>query len=338
MNDTAALAEIRRAAQTALDAWPEARAAVLFGSRARGNHHQDSDWDIAFIVGGDGERPRRIPSGVPFHIPGVRCRHHVNGIAIPERLVVRKALCIGHIGRGIVRDGTLLAGEWSRPTLEGEPFMETDRYWKSMNASLRMVEGAIEASAKLGRSENWREHLGRADDFVACTADAAEHLAKAIMGRHGLDAYRSHLVEDLAHQARTAGHEGLAKDFTRMDGATRDDHKARYEGADRDSLAHAILRLPAVIDIMRKELADLPESFLVPQERAELADAAIDILSHGAIALRSATKRDGQHVRLPPLYAWLKPMINLRKTLPPALDRTVEAIRNAEKGSGGKSG
>ena len=329
MDDEAALAEIRHAAQAALDAWPEARAAVLFGSRARGNHRPDSDWDVAFIVRGDGERLESIPSGVPFPVTGVQRSHYVNEIAVPERLVARKALCIGHVGRGIVTDGRILAGDWTRPRPEGEPFMETESYKRSMQNTFLMCRKACDALARC--SEDWDIAIRWADDFVVSTADAAEHLAKAVMGRHGLDARHSHDLHRLADQARNAGHDALAEDFRRMNGATRTDHVARYDGATKKSLARAIARLPVVLDLMRKELADIPESFLDPEHAGRLADTAARHLSNGAASLRDAMQRDGTDMHPPEPYGWLKPLVKFREALAAKLDATADALRTDVK-------
>ena len=334
MNDEAALAEIRRAAQAALDAWPEARAAVLFGSRARGNHRPDSDWDVAFIVKGDGERLGSVPSGVPFSVPGVRRRQYVNEIAIPDMLVERKALCIGHVGRGIVTDGMILAGEWNRPKPEGMPFMEPERYERSLRASLDMVVIAIEALAGMRRLDDWKQGLTRTDRFVASTADAAEHLAKAVMGRHGLDARHSHDLTMLADQARSAGHEEVAEELLRMNGATQSDHKARYDGTDAESLAHAVIRLPVVLELMRKELAGLTESVLDPEQADRLANTATETFRNAATNLREAVERDGADVQPPPPYSWLKPLIRSRAKLASVLDETADALRTEGTGSG----
>ena len=330
INEEAALAEIRRAAQKTLDAWPEARAAVLFGSRARGNHRPDSDWDVAFIVRGDGERLESIPSGVPFSVPGVERSHYVNEIAIPERLVERKALCIGHVGRGIVTDGKILAGEWIRPKPEGRPYMETGRYSKSMYASLDAVDMAIEAAAEIERQDVWELNLAITDRFVACTADAAEHLAKAVMGRHGLDARHSHDLHRLADQARSAGHDALAEDFRRMNGATRHDHKAGCDGANVKSLARAVARLPVVFDLMRKELADIPESFFDPEQAGRLADTAARIFSNGAASLRDAMERDGTDMQPPEGCIWIALLIRSRETLASRLDDAAAALRDGD--------
>ena len=334
MDDEAALAEIRRAAQAALDAWPEARAAVLFGSRARGNHRPDSDWDVAFIVRGDGNQFGCIPADVPFSVPGVRRSHYVNEIAIPEELIARKALCIGHVGRGIAVEGRILAGDWKMPTPKGRVFMEADKYWQSVAASLRMIRSATEAMDALGLSNAWRSSLGEADEFVACTADAADRLAKAVMGRHGLDAYNIHSLDKLAGQARKAGLDALAKDILGMNGATREDHVARYKGATRDSLAHAIARLPVVLDLMRTELADLPAGFLDPKESAELVETAIGALSRGADTLRAAVERDGADLGPPEPYGWLKPLVEFREALAATLDATADSLHKGGKQPG----
>ena len=329
MDDEAALAEIRRAAQAALDAWPEAKAAVLFGSRARGSHRPDSDWDVAFIVRGDGDWNGGIPDGVPFSVPGVRRSHYVNEIAVPEKLIARKALCIGHVGRGIVVDGKVLAGKWTKPRMKERPFMEAEKYEGSVRNSLLMVWKACDAAARI--SEDWDIAPGRADDFVASTADAAELLVKAVMGRHGIDAYAVHSLDTLADQTRKAGHEALAENFLRMNGATRADHVARYKGATGESLAHAIARLSAVLEFMRTELDGVPRETPDPEARRKLAKSAARLFSEGAAALRSAVAWDGADPQPPEPHGWLRPLIGSRESLASTLDATADALRGGGK-------
>ncbi|MXX88308.1 MAG: nucleotidyltransferase domain-containing protein [Boseongicola sp. SB0677_bin_26] len=331
MDDAAALSEIRRAAQATLDAWPEAKAAVLFGSRARGTHRPDSDWDVAFIVKGDGDRLGTVPADVPFSVPGVRRRHYVNEIAIPERLVARKALCIGHVGRGVAVDGRILAGAWIKPSLRGRPFMEAEKYKGSAQNAFLMVWKACDASAKC--SEDWDMALRWVDDFVASTADAAEHLAKAAMGRHGIDAYTIHSLDNLAGQAKRAGLHALAEDVLSMNGATKKDHVVRYEGATKESLAHAIARLPVVIDRMRQELKEFPEGYPDPQARENLAKSAARLFSEGAALLTRAVVRDGADMQPPEPYEWLKPLIEFREELAATLDATADVLRNDRNSS-----
>ena len=324
MDDEATLAEIRRAARAVLDAWPEARAAVLFGSRARGTHGPHSDWDIAFITVGDGDRCGVVPDGLPLRYECLR--NEVNDIAIPEKLVERKALCIGHVGRGIAVDGRVLAGDWSRPKMEGVPVMDPDRYMRSLYASLGRIEVAIGASADIERALGRDDILERVDRFVAATADAAEHLAKAVMGRHGIDAWHTHDLNELAGQARQAGLGTLADDVARMNGAARHDHLAGYHGADRDSLAHAIDRLPVILNLTRRELAALEADFLNPRETAELLTAAARRFRRAATALRAAIERDGADMTLPAPVDWVTPLLQTRETLAATLDEAASAL------------
>ncbi len=44
--------QLREACRETLRQWPEARAALLFGSRARGTSRKDSDWDVAIVLSG----------------------------------------------------------------------------------------------------------------------------------------------------------------------------------------------------------------------------------------------------------------------------------------------
>ncbi len=324
MDDETALAEIRRAARAVVDAWPEARAAVLFGSRARGTHGPNSDWDIAFITAGDGDRCSAVPHSLSIRRENIG--NDVNNIAIPEKLVERKALCIGHVGRGIAVDGRILAGNWSRPNREGDPFMDADRYRRLLYASLGRITLAIGTSADIERQLVRDEIIERVDQFVAATADAAERLAKAIMGRHGVDARHTHDLNELADQARHAGLAALADDIARMNGATRGDHMAGYDGADEASLDHAVARLPVVLELTGKELAALPADILDPRDTADLTDAAARRFRRGAIALRNAIERDGPDIALPGHVAWTALLVHAREPLAATLEDAADAL------------
>ena len=113
-----------------------------------------------------------------------------------------------------------------------------------------------------------------------------------------------------------------------MNGATRHDHKARYDGADAESLAHAIVRLPVVIDLMRKELAVISESFLDPEQAGRLEDTAARIFSNGAASLRGAVERDGTDMQPPEGCTWIALLIRSRETLASRLDEAAEALRD----------
>ncbi len=310
----AALAGIRRAAEETLAAWPDARAAVLFGSRARGDHLPSSDWDVAFITR-SGDRVTPIPDGLPIRA----LRWDVQALALPEAVARLKALSIGHVGREIVRDGRLLAGGWNRPRPEGEPTMEPERYLQFIANTSNFIETAASAVAKAGMGGNWRDANFAANHFVSATADAAEHLAKAMLGRRGIDPFRRHDVDDLADQAVRAGHSALAEDIRKMDGFTREDHVAGYDGTNADRLGHAADRLPIVIQRLALELASAAEDPKLADVVARAARVVADSATTAEDILRLATVRDTEGRPPPPPYQWLAPLVGARDALLPEI-------------------
>ena len=180
--DSGMLDRIRAAAASTLAVWPDARAAVLFGSRARGDHRPDSDWDVAFITAGDGKRIRPLPEGLPASDlpPDVQC------LAAPEGLLARKGAAIGHVARGIVRDGRPLAGVWDRPDKGGEPSaMQTDEYARLVTGAITALRNASTHAALLASTGEWALDIGECNGFTRESVAMAEHLGKAMLGRHG---------------------------------------------------------------------------------------------------------------------------------------------------------
>ncbi len=304
------LAGIRRAAEETLAAWPEARAAVLFGSRARGDHLPSSDWDIAFITR-TGTHIGYIPEGLP--IEALPCE--VQALALPEAVARRKALSIGHVGRGVVRDGTLLAGGWTRPGTRGKLTMEPEEYGLFTGNAAERVGFAVAAAARVGRNGSWLRANSQAASFVTHSGGAAEHLAKAMLGRYGIDPERSHDVDRLAEQAERAGHSDLAENIRRMDGYTQRDNVATYGFRDTDRLRHAIQRLPVVIRQLERELASASG---LPKYVAQVESVAVEAVETAFGAedtLRLAIARDGADLSPPPPHRWLAPLVEARASL-----------------------
>ena len=247
------LAELRAAAEETLAAWPEARAALLFGSRARGDHRPDSDWDVAFVLDGPGDCIRSLPRGLPMdRFPG-----NVQRLAIPEELLRRKAGAIGHIGRGIARDGRLLAGTCvvcepsvdsaAGPPRTRQPFWETphmqaEEYGRFMRNAATYMAAAADSISEIGIGI-WEDDASACNHFAARSADAAEHLAKAMLGREDVEFKHTHSLSALAGQAADEGLHELARTLGSMNGGSREDHKASYDPVDADSCAHAARRM-----------------------------------------------------------------------------------------------
>ena len=229
---------------------------MLFGSRARGDHHPDSDWDVAFILKdspGSGRRVEAVPAGLPADaLPAeVQC------LAIPEDLLCRKACSIGHVALGIARDGRTLAGTWTRPQAR-DASMQPDNYGNFiLNAAFKMRDAAQNLS-DIGETGSWEIDSNLRGQFLTHSADAGEDLAKAMLGRHGIDFARSHDVTVLARQAGEAGFPDLARAVTALNGLTRAQHTAHYPDnpsiPTKEDCEHAVRRLHAVAEGLGEEV------------------------------------------------------------------------------------
>ena len=182
---------IRRAAEETLRRWPAAEAAVLFGSRARGEHRPDSDWDIAIITARRGRRPDGLP------LFDLDCTDIP--VLTAER-IRRRANALGAVECEIVRDGTLLAGHWDRPLIKGNPVMTEEDYKKWMAGALGHAVEAVMQLQVAASTSDWVLASTACDGFVAATADAAERVGKGVLARQGIHPRRTHDMNMLAHQ------------------------------------------------------------------------------------------------------------------------------------------
>ena len=284
--DKAVLALIRAAAEETLAIWPEARAAVLFGSRARGDHHCPdgetgavSDWDVAFITAGDGAWVEDIPEGLP--IRALEREFDVQSLALSAGLARRKARAIGHVAMGIDRDGLLLAGAWRPCGYEGEePAMDPAEYWALVSSTLGRMREAVVAADDLGKAGGWGRDLTACDTFAARSADMAEYLSKAMLGRHGVSYPHKHDLEVLAQEARKKHFDALADAVLSMNGETKRHHAATYGGRVGVTAAgcrHAVGRFLATVPLLAKELA------------ASNADARLAAGKNGRLPVEMAT-------------------------------------------------
>lgn len=223
---------IRWAAEETLRRWPAAQAAVLFGSRARGEHRSDSDWDIAIITARSGPRPDGLPL---FDLDRTDIP-----VLTAER-IRQRANALGAVECEIVRDGTLLAGHWDRPLIEGNSVMTEEDYKKWMAGALGHAVEAIMQLQVAASTSDWVLASTACDSFVAATADAAERVGKGVLARQGIHPHRTHDMNQLAHQLenhlknreptseqRQKYLQCLADHLRTLNGDTRHDHKSDY--------------------------------------------------------------------------------------------------------------
>ncbi len=193
--------------------------------------------------------------------------------------------------------------------------MEPEKYRKFILNSTTHIRNAAVAAAETGEDRYWNLADDDAARFVAQTADAAEHLARAMLGRRGIDPEGSHDAELLAEQAERAGHSDLSEAVRQMDGFTRQDHLAGYDSTVSDRFCHAVLRLPVAIQRLEMELAAAARDPKFAEEVAGLAIRAARVVARAADALRGAGLLLAADTEPPPPYAWLGPLPENREIL-----------------------
>ena len=267
-------AALRAAAAQSLAAWPEADAAVLFGSRARGTHHAGSDWDVAFLVpNGQGiDLPEAAIAPLARAAPNVECG------AFDSELAAAEAVTVGTMGRAIARDGKLLAGRWQKPPAKGSLTMLESAYHKLLMDSILLVKYAGACIGDIGRDyEDIDGDAAFCARAISASADAAERLAKGMLCRLKVDYDFTHDLAELAGQARSQGHRKEAQAIASLNGQTKRDHTKSYRDSPPSprACAHAADRLARTVNLLRDEVASHAHRTL-PAEKAERLRAAIN--------------------------------------------------------------
>ena len=192
--------EIVDACKCALNLWPDAKAAILYGSRVRGDHRADSDWDIAFIT----STKTPLPDSVKEVFEGLRKRLKVDfeTKVISQAWFLGSADALGNIAAPIAREGRLIAGQCEWPETERDPVLKPHEYMFYRSGALRSIASATSYLA---------DAIGSTDDgigqfylveFVRGTAFAAENFAIIAFARvASTKAYtipRRHQVDEIA--------------------------------------------------------------------------------------------------------------------------------------------
>ena len=249
------------ACRETLRLWPQARAAVLFGSRARGTAHPDSDWDVAIVLEGDElghPRPARsvFPrSELPADLP------HVDVWALSEENLHRNARALGTLPYAVCRDGKVLAGEWSGPDpvqMEQEAAVNSGDWSRRMGLVLVKIHAAITSIEAMSTSGTWATGGGDCINLLQSSANAAELLVKAAIERRGVPADRSHDIAELAGAlaAQRPDESALAERMASLNGESRVHHIAMYEfqPPEAPDVIAAIRRLAGTLDLWASEV------------------------------------------------------------------------------------
>ena len=241
--------EIARAARRAVRSEASLQAVLLFGSRARGDHRPDSDWDIALVT--DIEVPRRSqqpPAGWSCSKGGAT----FDFLRISAERLELKANAILNIACPIAREAVLLAGHWQPPTLES-PIMEVDEYARHILDAEASMDHACTLLSSLPDGEYPQRDAVACGRFVTSSADAAELLLKAMLGRRGNVPKRTHDVRQLASAFEEPAIRAAA---LALDGDAQRDHTAHYSGFSAEDVRRAVARLSRTANLYLFELRE----------------------------------------------------------------------------------
>ena len=301
---------IEKACKDALNSWPNAEAAVLFGSRARGDHRDDSDWDIAFITSTE-ESP---PCAALQDLNNLEAREgiRVQAQAISQDRFHESANSLGNIAAPVAREGRVIAGHCQWPETESNPVLKSHEYinWRS-GALARVASAAVNLATAIDsvRAGNFRSRLG---DFMADTSDAAERFAKIVSGRlasgtgaaiprrRQINEIETKLDHVLEHDAgpggiwwRSDSGEEFRELLRMMNENGEEDHQAGYfvSTPDADAIARAANRLITMASLATREVEELPDPGGLRQAATEVAcDSWASIL--GPVRRLRQTLRD----------------------------------------------
>ena len=255
--------QLREACRATLRQWPEARAALLFGSRARGTCRQDSDWDVAIVLSGDnpeGARPATRSEEFPHAAPLIEL-DPVDCWALTEKHLRRRATDLGSLPYAVCRDGLLLAGRLRIPDkkkIHEEAAMNPDDWRTRVTTALAELSLAMVPIGKVLAAPSWNMCPVHCRSLMRISSTAAELLVKAAMERRGVAADHTHDIGRLARDFLRArpSEEELSARMSSLNGKSHRHHLALYVGntVEMADVTQAVDRLCGVLTLWADEI------------------------------------------------------------------------------------
>ena len=340
----------------ALIKWSNAKAAILFGSRARGDHRDDSDWDLAFIT----DSEESLPSAVHRDLEELRARESivVQGLALSQARFREGACSLGNIAAPIAREGQLIAGRCRWPELESEPILKPDEYLDWRSGAMIRIAFASDNLAKaidIARTHSARTELG---EFVAASSDAAERFSKVAFGKlasgTGVNIPRGHQVNEIVKALdrvleRSVGPNAAwwrsdrgrkVRDLLRMmNEHGHEDRQSGYAGStiNAEVIARAANRLVAAMSFAVLEVEELPDSEGLRQTAREVSGSYWTSIQESASRLRRVLQDldpgNLTHASASSTFAEsVSAAVSFAEEIAQALEKLAESLREETRG------
>ena len=280
---------VLREANRIVEAEPAIEAIILFGSRARGEHHRGSDIDLAVVSTSPRDEVRDACRSLTEASDAVQI------VPVDPAALRTYRNTANRVERAVVVDGKPLAGTWRRPPHRREA---TDMDHAGFaHGLLGFVSHASAAVSDISRTKELGEDGTNIGAFN--TLRAGEHAAKAVLTLYGVTPRKTHRVADLADQLRDARkgapdqaeREALARQIDELNGKATKLNEAAYvrelvEATDATErrLALAARLAEQCVDLhARRATAPSREPTEPPDAHARAIDRIADTL-HGARA------------------------------------------------------
>ena len=282
---------VKEKCEDALSLWPNAKAAILYGSRARGDHRADSDWDIAFITSTKDSLPSEVLQD--WNELGTSKEITIHGLAIPQSDFHDNANSLGDVVSSIAREGWLIAGHCKWPDAESKLIIKPEMYKELRAMALRNISVAVDGFVKGIINARTSSDQTAFKIFVKGTADAAEYFAKIAFEKIASGSSEkypySHKVDDIVKEidnkiehfdqknakwwlsARGKEFRGM---LCEMNGHGREDHQYGYQilAPNYKVIARAAYRLLATVNFAIREAEELPGPGGLRQAAIEIAE------------------------------------------------------------------
>ncbi len=252
---------------------------ILFGSRARGDHGPDSDWDIALVYEG---APPSL-DGLPRSIDD----HDVDWSPMERSRAIRQLNVCG-VPHAAAADGFCLHGaplpmpEWNEVNIAAA--------WDSLHEAHREVRHGIRALADYW-TDPPRLRWGYDTAVARQSAMAGELLCKAALSMRGVEPQRSHSVEELCNDLEDAcPADPLLPLLRECDGGTAQAHVNVYANLSfpREAVGESSRRLASVLRASGQVVAAACDGSFAEKSRVKL---------EAVTARREAFRRETRELR-----------------------------------------
>ena len=204
--------------EQAYQTWPDVRAILLFGSRARGMPRPDSNWDIAVIV--DDPAIDHVIQHKHSQPPSLFDGYdNLDVLTLTPTIIAQDRRAFGRIAQQIDHDGTPIIGDWimNHPTSAPAALILPKDWRMGITMCLKHSDEALIDISRYKQIDSYDYAESYCRLFVDGSQMAAEHLVKTMLKRRKVPPQNTHDMTGLVAQIRAQCPDDVAeRDWTAL--------------------------------------------------------------------------------------------------------------------------